>query len=269
MKSNIEFDRELAAALRDRADGVSVSAEAERRMWQEIEKIKMSRRKREVLYMKRFSVRLVCAICAVFVLSCMTVLAASGVIGGWVGHNIGGSDVSSYAALEEKLLPQLDYKPQVVEEFANGFKLESAHLGSMQAMDENGIAFGQDYTSLDMRYALDGVRVNLSIDNAPQTEAEVGVGTPEPLIRAVGDVELAYQEMPYKFVPPGYELSDEDWALQESGALEISYGSDEVEETLCCGVSWRQDGLNYYLFGWDLELGGEAMLDMAEELLAE
>lgn len=270
MKHNTMLEQDIKQAMHTHANCLNVSVAAEQRMWAKIEQLQQEDLKKERYKMKKFSVKLVATVCAVFAFSAVSVLAAGGVLSGWVGGNIYGTDVASYTAMENKLLPQLDYSPNVTAEFANGYKFDKANLGKFTAMDENHNAFGPEYTSLDVRYTVaDGLPINLSISNEPQVTTEPLSGEPTSVTRTVGDVVLSYQAMPYKFVPPGYELSEDEQALSESGALQISVGSDEVEETICCGVTWRANDVNYYLFGWDLQLGAEAMLDMAEELLAQ
>lgn len=222
---------------------------------------------KERKYMKRFSVKLVGVMCAVFVLSAMTVCAASSVLGGWVGGNIAGTRVANYQQMTEKLLPELDYSPRTVEEFTNGFEFVRGELGENQAMDDAGNRFGRVYKDLVLDYKnSDGVRLALYVGNEPAGD-EIAPGV--VATREVGDVLMEYREMQYLFVPPGYEVSEEDMAAEARGEMYISVGSSEVERQLNCGVQWTVDGVTYNLFGWDLELGAEAMLDMAEELLPQ
>lgn len=266
MKSQTEFERSLAAAMRNSAKRVSVSAEAEDRMWLEIGKIKLNRQQKERIYMKKFSVKLVATVCAVFALSCVTVLAASGALSGWVGHNIAGSRVTSYEQMTEKLLPELEFTPQTVEKFDNGFAFKTADLGEFQAMDDDGNAFGKLYKNLMLEYQnADGEQVVLYVSNEPTVDSAPGVVE----TREVGDELLEYREMPYLFVPPSYEVSEEDRAAEARGEMYISVGSSEVERMVNCGVQWTMNGVRYNLFGWDLTLGAEGMLDMAEELLTK
>jgi hypothetical protein len=68
-------------------------------------------------------------------------------------------------------------------------------------------------------------------------------------------------------VPADYELTEEDIANQAKDNYYISYGSDEVEITQSTGVTWTKDGVSYNLAGMDLNLTGDEMFDMAEEIL--
>lgn len=264
MKSDNRARSALTVAMHDRADGVRLSAKAESEMWQKIEEMQLNIRKKERICMRKFSVKLVATVCALFVFSAVGVLAASGVLGGWVGHNIVGSRVTSYEQMTEKLLPELEFTPQTVEKFSNGFAFKTADLGEFQAMDDEGNAFGKLYKNLMMEYKnADGEQVVLYVSNEPTVDTAPGLVE----TREVGDVLLEYREMRYLFVPPNYEVSDEDRAAEARGEMYISVGSSEVERTVNCGVQWTVNGVRYNLFGWDLNLGAEAMLDMAEEIL--
>ena len=62
-------------------------------------------------------------------------------------------------------------------------------------------------------------------------------------------------------------MTDEDKAALADGSLEISVGSDEVERMLNVSVEWTQEGVYYHLFGWDLSLTAEEMLDIAADFV--
>lgn len=269
MANRVNMDENIRESLRLRAAEVCPPDDAGEQLLARIreEQSRMCAEKiaKERKHMKKFSVKLVGAVCAVFVLSAMTVLAASGVLGGWVGGNIAGTRVTNYTQMTERLLPELEFSPRLVEEFSNGFEFVRGELGETQAMDDEGNRFGKVYKDLVLDYKnADGVLLALYMGNEPADEESApGVVA----TREVGDVLLEYREMAYLFVPPGYELSDEDMAAEERGEMYISVGSSEVERQLNCGVQWTVDGVNYNLFGWDLTLGADAMLDMAEEML--
>lgn len=269
MRKCDEFELDLQCALQQRVAEMAAPEHAEERLLVGIANLQaeaeLKQMKKERFYMKKFSVKLVATVCAVFALSAVSVLAASGVLGGWVGHNIIGSRVSSYAQMTEKLLPELDYAPQTVDEFANGFAFSCADLGEFQAMDDEGNKFGRVYKNLMLEYEnADGEQLVLYISNEPNGEPAPGV----VCSAEVDGVLLEYREMQYLFVPPGYDVSEEDRVAEARGEMYISVGSSEVERKLNRGVQWQQGGVNYNLFGWDLALGADEMLNMAAEVLA-
>lgn len=268
-------DRRIAAALHHAADGVEVSPFAEARLMAKIEDCKQSGAAapwKERIFMKKFSKRFIVAFCAIFCLTCMTAMAATGIVHGWHGHNIVGSATNVYADVAGKLLPQLEYTPNTVEEFTNGFTFDEASLGVSQATDENHNDIGKQYTDCNLRYnnAETGEGLSLYTDNIPQTafpEDYVDVAARNVTTHTVGDVTVIYKEYQYKFVPPDYEISDEEQAAMDRGDLVMSYGSSEVEEMYLKGADWYADGVHYDLFGWDLALTADDMFAMAEEVI--
>ncbi len=269
MKYNTGIDQKIKDVLHDQADRLEVSAAAEGRIFAEINEVQTKMQIKERYKMKKFSVKLATTVCALLCLSCVTALAATGIINGWVGHNIVGSETATFTEVAEDLVPELEFQPKLLEEFSNGFTFERASLSSFTALDENNERFGKDYTELDVDYvnAATGEVVVLTYNNAPEVADEPLPGEPQPVTRVVDEVVLSYTEMPYKFVPVSYEMTEEEQAAVDSGALYVSYGSATVQEQTACGVTWTVDGVKHYMFGWDLTLGAEGMLDMAEEML--
>ncbi len=270
-----EPDRRIAAALHHAADGVEVSPFAEARLMAKIKDCKQTGAAapwKERLFMKRFSKRFIVAFCAIFCLTCMTAVAATGIVHGWYGHNIVGSDTKVYDDVAEKLLPRLEYTPKTVEEFTNGFEFTQASLSTSQGTDENFNDVGKQYTDCNLYYsnAETGEELSLSIDNIPQSafpEDYVDPAAKNITTHTVGDITVTYKEYQYKFVPPDYEVSAEEQAAMDRGDLVMSYGSSEVEEKYLKGADWYADGVHYNLFGWDLTLTADDIFAMAEEVI--
>lgn len=270
-----EPDRKIAAALHHAADGVEVSPFAEARLMAKIKDSKQTGADapwKERLFMKRFSKRFIVAFCAIFCLTCMTAMAATSIVHGWHGHNIVGTETNVYADVADKLLPKLEYTPNTVEEFSNGFKFAEASLGISQGMDENHNDITRQYTDCNLYYnnAATGEEVSLYSDNIPQTmfpEDSVDPAAKNVTTHTVGDITITYSEYQYKFVPPDYEISDEEQAAMDRGDLVMSYGTSEVQEKYLKGADWYADGVHYNLFGWDLTLTADDMFVMAEEII--
>lgn len=116
-------------------------------------------------------------------------------------------------------------------------------------------------------YEKDGV----TLDFNAHTAYTVFDGEDDPhapdAVREVGGVTLSFRDTAYLFVPPDYQPTDEEKQQERSGALAISYGSDEVERRSFQSVSWTQDGTEYSLNGFDTGLDSDEMLTMAAELV--
>ena len=91
-------------------------------------------------------------------------------------------------------------------------------------------------------------------------------GTPDAVLALEDGTELYYSKLVNKFVPPDYEITEEEKKLQEEGKLNVAYGSQEVEIKNSESVFWRQNGVSYCLFRFGDELNAEEMLAMAREI---
>jgi uncharacterized membrane protein (Fun14 family) len=275
MNGDRKLDYKIRATLHKNADSLHVSAASEQRLFAEIAKLEYAKKceciQKERYAMKKFSGKLLVAVCAIFCLTCMTALAANGIINGWVSHNMTNTETENYSELADKAIAKLDFDPLLVESFSNGYEFQRGGLSVTNGLDENHQKMSQNYYELDVWYVnkASGDRVVLTANQLPETQsAEDLSGRPAAVTTTYGDVTLTYQLDHYKFVPPNYELTDEDIAAEADGSLFISYGSDEVELMDFASVSWTLDGINYTLSGFDTVLDSEEMVGMAEEVIS-
>lgn len=257
------LEQKITAALQRTAAGVELSARAEDALYAEIAEARAAKArgtqvKKELNNMK-FSKKMIFAVCAIMCLTTATAFAGGRIVG-WSGHNIVGTETDNFAAVESELAPQLEFEPVLLEEFGNGFKFASAHLGTDQGFDETHNKVGKQYIELAARYTNGQAELNLyCIDLLGE---DSGIAT-----REVGDITLYYSLDHYKMVPPDYQPTTEEQAAVEAETLFISYGADEIYETDLYSVSWSMDGVHYNLFGWDLDMDADDLFDMAEELI--
>lgn len=145
-----------------------------------------------------------------------------------------------------------------VEAFANGYRFDHMELDDVKGTDEGGNEI-YSFRSLDIRY-------KKSRENSVSLCIEKPVETPDAT-RACGDITLYYDTIMNKQVPPDYVLTEEDKADEAKGDLYISVGTETVEMHQSNTVTWDKEGVRYQLLGFDLNLGAEEMLDMAEEIM--
>lgn len=258
--------QEIKAALQAEAAEVEVSAAAEAALLAELAQRRAAKSPAAKMPLSRHWPvrRFLLSFCLIFCLSCVGVFAAQTSSGrGWVsgGPNY---EVNSFDKMPG-LVERLSFEPRYPQAFANGYSFTDAHVSGVQGLDEQGRRMSHIYLELYVNYynLADGEDLVLNVDNIPN-----GFGGRVLQTRQVGNVELQYEEQPYKFVPVDYVLTDADWAALADGSLEISVGSDAVEENLLKSVVWVQDGVKYHLFGFDLSLSSEELLDMAAEIAA-
>lgn len=188
------------------------------------------------------------------------------------GHAVmfsgGSSWLDAYTSYDDmdKAQEKLGYPVDSVETFSNGYRFSRMNVEDVDAWDEDG---NKAYTFQEMNiyYEKDGEpRMYLAISKP--VEAIEREKTPDA-VRDCGDIALYYDEYTYKFVPPSYELTEEDQANMEKDNYYISYGSAEVEIRISQGVTWEKDGIHYNLAGFDLNLNADEMFDMAEQIIGQ
>ena len=178
-------------------------------------------------------------------------------------HSYLGDGYKSFGDLN-KAEAKLGYQVDAVETFANGYRFKEMSVVDVQGSDESGNAV-YTFKSMDIHYGRGG---DPSISVYIEKPVETQVRKQEPqATRQVGDITVYYDIQIYKFVPPNYELTEEDKAKQESGELAISYGSDKVQVQTCHNVTWYKDGIFYNILGFDVNISAEEMLDIAEEII--
>lgn len=184
------------------------------------------------------------------------------------GHSYHDQDLTTPPSVSE-LNEKVGYAPQYIEAFSNGWTFESASIVNNETDDQDSAA-DQTWKSIDFNYknaAAGKTWVVLSTTNVPST-------TPYPgekvqLTTQEGNISAVYFEQKFKFVPPSYELSEEDKAAEANGSLVISYGSDKVKEEVMYNVCWESAGIAYQLLTNSPTLDRDALLAMAEEIVAQ
>ncbi len=178
-------------------------------------------------------------------------------------HSYLGDGYKSFSELD-KAEAELGYQVDAVEAFENGYRFKSMSVTDVQGEDDNGNAV-YTFKSMDIQYGRGGdPSIGIYIEKPMETQSRT---KDSQAVRQVGDITVCYDTQIFKFVPPDYELTEEDKAKQENGELAISYGSAKVQEQTSHDVIWEKDGIQYHILGFDVNLSAEEMLDMAEEII--
>ena len=172
---------------------------------------------------------------------------------------------TEYSQIAEKAEEyQVPFAVKGPETFRNGFSFREGMPIYESGLDEEGNRT-ELATAISLTYCKEGMAdVTLSQSQAAAgLEEGLGQGTEY----ADGDITYYYSQEHYKFVPPSYELSEEEKIVVEAGDLIISYGTDQVEERQVSSVSWISDGVLYILQSFDTELTEDEMVEMAREVM--
>ena len=243
-----EFDMLMRQALAEKVRDVEPSDDLLKKIRTEVEE-----RRKENVFMK-FNVRKMVTAAAVICALSVTCYAA-GHLGGVVSS--GTPDIKTFAELE-KAEKKLGFDAKYVETFENGMTFQRGGTGETQGQDEDGNPMGKKYKMMTVSYADEkGNEISLNIDGG-SPYADAGVEETE-----------GYSTDTYKFVPVDYKLTEEDQEKEAAGELVISVGSEEVEIKQMEYYGWNDNGIYYFLVGFDCGFGEEAMEQMAAEIMAQ
>lgn len=257
------FDICVKEALQSKADEIAPSGAL-------LDKIKaeINDKERENISMNRIPnlrrVKPVVIVALVLILSAATCFAATKITS-LVSHSSEKFDKFPTVSQVEKAI---NYVPDYVEKFDNGFYFDSASISDTAAMDgdnnkvneSKGIAFF--YTKDN---AQKGQMLTLNADpEGPGITGEPGLN--EEVIEN-GKYDLVYSQVTFKVVPESYTPTEEENQLMEQGEMWISYGSEEIEISKVQSVGWVKDGIVYNLMDNGYELGKDEILGMAREVL--
>ena len=178
----------------------------------------------------------------------------------------GSSAIADYTEFTDiaKVEAEVGYPVDAVEKFSNGFEFKGINVGTLEVHNEAGQV--EDKTKeIYIRYQKGGKEIFNSIHKM-FTDETASEKIPDKTLR-VGEIEVAYNQYTYKFVPVDYELTEEDKKNMERDDYEISYGSDKVEIQHYAAISWVKDGIRYGMGAFDLSLSADEMLNMAKEVI--
>ena len=212
---------------------------------------------------KRFSVKKGVILAAACCLLVGTVSVASS---GAVVTIVSGGPVKEYKSFAQldEAEQETGFEIKALEEFRNGYTLKKISVDNNYDLDadENVIA---KYKEIDLIYEKDGAE-KIYISTMQEANVHKGERMPDQTI-GIGGIQIDYCVDHYKWVPVGYELTDEDKQNLERDDFFISEGADEISESKVSHASWVQDGVYYLLMAYD-EVPAEIFMEMAEELIA-
>ncbi|MDD6812468.1 MAG: hypothetical protein PUD93_11510 [Lachnospiraceae bacterium] len=256
MKTTLKLEQKIETALQEECRNIGVSEELKQKIDRAIEQ------KQEEKTMKHFSTKKV----VIGVAAACLLVSSMAFAGKTVALRSGTNLMDMYTSYdqmreaEEKLGSDVNY----VEKFANGYYFERASVDPTEAVDEAGNVL-YSYQDMMIHY-IKGGAPSISLSICKPVEEFENTKTPNAT-RDCDGITLRYDVYTYKFVPVDYELTEEDMENEKRDDYYISYGSSEVEIQQAHNVTWEMDGMHYNLFGFDVELTPDEMMDMAEEII--
>jgi len=166
----------------------------------------------------------------------------------------------------QKAVKKMGLPVSLPEQFENGFRFERVRTGEVVGGDDDGNRV-LTFSDLAVFYKNDlGQQMHLyvhpTLNILPPEEEREPIAS-----KTVAGITLNYYIDYYKFVPDGYEFSEEvqEWILQPGHY--VSYGSDTMVEESYAFVSWTIDDIDFSLTDRSDSLDSNALFAMAEEII--
>lgn len=254
-------DNCLKEALHTAADSLNPPDDLKKKIdarlaWQE---------KQEVSNMKKISMKKTAVAAAAAVLLTGTVcMAATKFSGYYIGSSSPLTEISAFEDIG-KLEKKAGVKTDALEALNNGFVFEKANIIESSEMDAQGNSIGDSFHEVTITYKKGSQTVDYTIGEkeTEYTEDELACGQ---MMESDG-VSYLYSKSNYLFLPDeSYELTAEEKEAEASGDLFVSYGSSEREKAVYESISWNSGGRSHILFGSDLNMGAEELLNMAKQM---
>ncbi|QOX63507.1 hypothetical protein FRZ06_09160 [Anoxybacterium hadale] len=165
----------------------------------------------------------------------------------------------------------VNYVPNYVDSFSNGFYFKDASVSSTKALDGDKNTVNA-YEGINFNYTKDGASkeqyISLSAD--PKTEGinDTELGMNEETV-SLGDMDLIYSKVTFKVTPEGYIPTAEEQKLVDQEKMWLSEGSEKVEVTEVQYLRWMQDGISYNLMDNGFAVDKDDFINMAKEIIAD
>lgn len=265
---NHNFDNKMKQALQEQAKCCELPQDADARLRNALDSLQAS--EMEEKNMKRFTVKKAVIIAAAAVMVLGTISIASGKVAGIIASTSSNPDYTSYADLStaEKKAGVTTNAP---ESFSNGYTFYGIHLSQESYLGEDNTVT-DSFTSLMIDYRKGTDTIYYEIQPRPMLES---AKANKECFEENG-VTYYYHALRNKFVPVGYEPTEEEKAQIEAGTLNIGVtGTDSnpdsdiephYDETESQEIWWEVDGQQRSLFCMDNDISKEALISMALEI---
>lgn len=187
----------------------------------------------------------------------------------WISSSSKVNDIKQFPTADT-VKRTVGYLLKYVETFKGGFKFDSMHLanGSLIGYDGKIVIETKDAY---FDYTRNGYKKNQSLfmiaTSIDEEYFKTDINHKKEVTEYKG-IKIYYTSIQRKVVPEDYKQTEEKLKLIDEGALDMAFGSDEIEEYKSQGVSWYEDGISYSILNEDYDdLSKDAMLEMAETVI--
>ncbi|TQQ84556.1 signal peptide protein [Peptacetobacter hominis] len=173
------------------------------------------------------------------------------------------SNIAFYEELptEDQIMKDFSFKPVLLESFSNGFKFDKAYKEDTEGLDDNG-------NSVDKaKNVIFDYKKGNEVVTLESSAKKIGTDQISNPVDSYKGTDIFYSEDMYKFVPADYEMTEQDKKDEKSGKYIFSYGTSEVEIQKFKHISWEKGGVYYSLYGMDLSISEDDMIQMVHEAI--
>lgn len=186
----------------------------------------------------------------------------------WISGSSKVKDIKQFPTTDT-VKSTVGYSPKYVENFKGGFKFDSLHLADSSLINDGKTVIKTKNAYFE--YTRDGAEKNQSLFMTATAIDEQYFNEDinhKKEITEYNGVKIYYNSIQRKVVPEGYKQTEEELKLIEEGALDMAFGSDEVEAYKSQSVGWYENGIEYSIMNMDYDdVDKEAMIEMAKTVI--
>ncbi|MDD4564590.1 MAG: hypothetical protein PHE79_03825 [Eubacteriales bacterium] len=258
------YDKCIKEALNSKANGITPSGALLGRISSEInDKKKENISMNKILQSRMMKPIIIAAL--VLILTTTAGFAATQ-ISSFRSSSTPGDDFDQFPTAQQ-VEKAVNYVPDYVESFSNGFYFKDAAIDNTEALDADNNKV-REYKGISFHYTKEDAQKGQSMSLSTDLE---GPGLVDPLGPneeeiSYGDIKLTYSQKTFKVFGEDYTPTEEENQQIEQGLLWISYG-DKTETSIIQYVSWVKDGIVYNLMDNGYGVEKDEFLDMAKEVI--
>lgn len=220
-------------------------------------------RKEEYFMRKSGKYRILVAAAALCIMGTMAVMAAGKIVGYSSSHSSNEPDFATYGDMAQAG-ERAGFPVKAPEKLANGYVFDKGFLIDVKDHDENGEVL-ESFPEVSVSYKKDGKDLTLNVERIRPEKEVSTTGNPRTVL--YGDITMIYREDHYRFVPPEYQITEEEQKAVDAGELYVSYGSSEVEDKIMCFLEWEEGDIQYLLMSQGTDLGMEGMVEAGKQVI--
>ena len=224
-------------------------------------------KEREVVSMKKMRLGKVAAVAVALLVVTGGVAYASGIIE-YISNSVSGADYKYTYEKLDKAMDEAAIDVDFPKTFNNDYKFKKAAVIENKGEDENG-GIIKTWPEIDAEYIKAGDnKINLSAEDAANCneKSEENIET-----REIGGITVNYNVDEYVMLPGSAEeegLSpDMQERLKNDSHFHVSFGSDKEEHSYFSRASFVKDGVQYMIYGYDVDLSADDFFSMCAEII--